>query len=134
MTAGTYRARVTRRTGRETASGASADTVVETANETGATHLDDGRNGLQGARVDRRRGVGVSVGVVRTAAESVVDDLTTLRVSNQDQLGVRALLVEGVHSRGNSLNAFLHGGRVVIAAAGGLPSATKASAIVLLCP
>jgi hypothetical protein len=69
-----------------------------TANETGASHLDYCRDGLHGAGLNSRGGIGVAVGVIWASAESIINDLATLRVANQDQLGVRALCMEGVHS------------------------------------
>ena len=70
---------------------ASADIVREASNVVRVAHEDGGLDGGEGSAGEGSAG---------TTAERVVHDLTTLRVADQDNLGVGAALVEVV-DRGN---------------------------------
>jgi len=68
------------------------------------THEDGSLDHVDGARRDgNSSGAKTFIGVSATA-ESIVEDLTSLRVSNQDELSIRALGVEGVDGRSDSRN------------------------------
>jgi hypothetical protein len=67
-----------------------------------------------------------AVSLILFPREESVLTLTTLRVANQDQLGVGALRVESVHGRGNGADALDHRGSVCITTTISLSATVKA--------
>jgi hypothetical protein len=92
----TYRTAVPRRSRRETLSAASPNLVRDAVDEARVAHLDDGLDLAQSSGTESRRSLRVALIGVWAAAESIISDLGTLRVSDNDKLGVRAAGVETV--------------------------------------
>lgn len=108
------------RAGIEAISSAGSHIVGETSPVTGVTHHDDGLDLVKGAGVDTRGAGGDTSTAVRSTADGIVHDLTTLRISDKNNLGVGAASIETVDSRGNGVGALSGGIAVLDAAARGL--------------
>ena len=77
---------------------ASSNLVRNAINIARVTHLDDSLDLVHGGGAESRRSLRVALVGVWAAAESVIGDLGTLRVSDDDKLGVWAARVETVDS------------------------------------
>jgi hypothetical protein len=97
-----------------TSSSASADIVGQTRRIVRVAHEDRRLDCIQG--ITRQRGT-------RTTAQGIVHDLSALGVSNQDDLGIGAALVQAGHGRDDGRSALT--GRLVVgdATTAGLSSA-----------
>ena len=71
-------------------SAASANLVRDAVDIARVAHLDDGLDLVQGGGAESWRRLRVALVGIWAAAESVIGDLGTLRVSDDDKLGVRA--------------------------------------------
>jgi hypothetical protein len=69
---------------------ARSNLVRDTVDITRVAHLDDGLDLVQSGGAESRRGLRVALVGVWAAAESVIGDLGTLRVPDDDKLGVWA--------------------------------------------
>jgi hypothetical protein len=88
---------------------ARADVVRETDDVVRVTHKDGSLDGVESIAGESRTGA---------TAEGVVDDLAALGVADEDNLGVRAALVEAGDSRDHGLRTLSR--RVVVADAAAL--------------
>jgi len=77
---------------------ASSNLVRNAINIAWVAHFDDSLDLAQSSGAKRRRSLRVALVGIWTATESVIGDLSALRVSDDDKLGVRAARVEAVDS------------------------------------
>jgi hypothetical protein len=92
-----------------------ADRVGATGDVPRVTHEDDCLDLASNSAGDWCSGAGNALVGVTTSAESVITDLSSLRVSNIHQLGVGARCGKAVDLIGDSLDSSLNGGSVAVA-------------------
>jgi hypothetical protein len=92
-----------------------ADRVRTTGDVSRITHEDDRLDLASNSAGDGCSGAGDALVGVTTSAESVITDLSSLRVSNIHQLGVGARCSKAVDLVGDGLDSSLDGGCVAVA-------------------
>jgi hypothetical protein len=92
-----------------------ADRVGATGDVSRVTHKDDRLDLASNSTGDGCSGAGNTLVGVTTSAESVIADLSSLRVSNIYQLGVGARCSKAVDLVGDGLDSSLNGGSVAVA-------------------